>query len=117
MLSMLIFFNVHFKPVDRCVINGKEISTSRYNDYGFCVSDNKPEFCTYLKGEDKNFISGIPIIVGDKFVYRNLTPDVARPAQRTAVGWTHENKIVVFLLYWKSYKRTTSNKDEIFRLF
>ena len=89
-------FNKKFKPVDWCVVNGEEISTSKYNDYGFCVSDNKPEFCTYRKGEDKNFISGIPIIVGDKFVYRNLTPDVARPAQRTAVGWTHENKIVVF---------------------
>ena len=89
-------FNKKFKPVDWCVINGKEISVSKYNDYGFCISDNKPEFCTYLKGEDKNFISGIPIIVGDKLIYRNLTHDVARPSQRTAVGWTHDNKFVVF---------------------
>lgn len=89
-------FNKKFKPVDWCVINGKEISVSKYNDYGFCISDNKPEFCIYLKGEDENFISGIPIIVGDKFIYRNLTPDVARPAQRTAVGWTYDNKFVVF---------------------
>ena len=89
-------FNDKFKPVDWCVVNGEVISTSKYNDYGLCISDNKPEFCTYRKGEDKNFISGIPIIVGDKFVYRKLTPDVARPAQRTAVGWTHEDKIVIF---------------------
>ena len=89
-------FNKKFKPVDWCVVNGKEISKSKYNDYGLCISDNKPTFCTYRKGEDKNFISGIPIIVGDNFVYRKLTPDVARSAQRTAVGWTHENKLVVF---------------------
>ena len=89
-------FNKKFQPLDYCVIDGKEISVSKYNDYGLCIYENKPEFCIYLKGEDKDFISGIPIIVGDNFVYRNLTPDVARKAQRTAIGWTHDNKFVVF---------------------
>lgn len=89
-------FNTKFNPVEWCVIDGKEISVSKYNDYGLCIYENKPEFCTYLKNEDKDFISGIPIIVNDSFVYRNITPDVARKSQRTAIGWTHENKFVVF---------------------
>lgn len=88
-------FNNKFNPVDWCVVDGQVISTSKYTDYGFCVDAGKPYFYTYTKS-DKNFISGIPILVGGNPVYRNLTADVARPARRTCVGWTKEGKIILF---------------------
>ncbi len=87
-------FNNKFQPVEWCVVNGKIISTSKYNDYGLTIHESKPEFCVYTN--DKNFLSAIPIIVGGNPVYRNLTPDVARSAQRTAIGWTKDNKIILF---------------------
>lgn len=87
-------FNNKFQPVEWCVVNGKIISTSKYNDYGLTIYENKPEFCVYTN--DENFLSAIPIIVDGNPVYRNLTSDVARPAQRTAIGWTKDNKIILF---------------------
>ena len=89
-------FNKSFKPVDWCVIDGRVISTSMYNDFGFALFKGKPMFNLASLFKDTNFLSGIPIIVKGDFVYRDLTPDVAREAQRTAVGWTKEGKIVLF---------------------
>lgn len=89
-------FNKKFKPVEWCVIDGRVISTSMYNDFGFALFKGKPLFNLASMFKDTNFLSGIPIIVKGDFVYRDLTPDVAREAQRTAVGWTKEGKIVLF---------------------
>lgn len=89
-------FNKKFKPVDWCVIDGRVISTSMYNDYGFALFKGKPLFNLASMFKDTNFLSGIPIIVKGDFAHRNLTPDVAREAQRTAVGWTKEGKIILF---------------------
>lgn len=89
-------FNKKFKPVDWCVIDGRIISTSMYNDYGFALFKGKPLFNLASMFKDTNFLSGIPIIVKGDFAHRNLTPDVAREAQRTAVGWTKEGKIILF---------------------
>lgn len=89
-------FNKKFNPVEWCVIDGKVISTSKYNDYGFCLFKSKPVFSLASMFKDTNFLSGIPILIGGLFVTRDLTPDVAREAQRTAVGWTKERKIILF---------------------
>lgn len=89
-------FNNQFKPVEWCVIDGRVISTSMYNDFGFAIFKGKPMFNLASMFKDTNFLSGIPIIVKGDFAYRNLTPDVARAAQRTAVGWTKEGKIILF---------------------
>lgn len=89
-------FNKSFKPVEWCVIDGRVISTSMYNDYGFALFKGKPLFNLASMFKDTNFLSGIPIIVKGDFAHRNLTPDVAREAQRTAVGWTKEGKIILF---------------------
>lgn len=85
-------FNNKFQPVDWCIIDGKTISKSQYNDYGMAINNNVPEF-TVKRGND--FISGIPIIVNGNCVYRNLTSDVARAAQRTAVAWNKDGKIIL----------------------
>ena len=89
-------FNTKFKPVEWCIVNGKVISRSIYNDYGFAVYKNKPLFGQASLYKDENFLSAIPIIVTNDFVYRNLTSDVARKAERTAVGWTADRKIILF---------------------
>ena len=89
-------FNKKFQPVEWCVIDGRAISTSMYNDFGFALFKSKPLFNLASLFKDTNFLSGIPIIVKGNFAYRRLTPDVAREAQRTAVGWTKEGKIILF---------------------
>ena len=89
-------FNKKFKPLDWCVIDGRVISASIYNDYGFGIIKSKPVFGVASLFKDENLLSGIPIIVKGNYVYRGLTPDVARPAQRTAVGWTEEGKVILF---------------------
>lgn len=89
-------FNDKFKPVEWCVIDGVVFSSSRYNDYGIGISKDKPVFSLPSLFKDTNFLSGIPIIVKGDFAHRSLTPDVAREAQRTAVGWTEEGKIILF---------------------
>ncbi len=88
-------FNKKFEPVDWCVVNGKVISESKYSDYGIGISNGKPVMGLPQFHKETNFLSGIPIIVKGAFVYRNLTPDVARPAQRTAVGWTEDGKVIL----------------------
>ena len=90
------FFDDHFKPVEWCVIDGRVISTSINNDFGFALFKSKPLFNLASLFKDTNFISGVPIIVKGNFVYRNLTPDVARPSKRTAVGWNKDGKIILF---------------------
>ncbi len=89
-------FNKKFKPVEWCVVDGNVISTSMYNDFGFALFKGKPMFSLASLFKDENFLSGIPIIVRGLFVYRDLTPDVAREAQRTAIGWTADGKVILF---------------------
>lgn len=89
-------FNRKFKPLDWCVIDGRVISESIYNDYSFGIIKSKPVFGVASLFKDENLLSGIPIIVKGNYVYRNLTADVARPAQRTAVGWTEKGKVILF---------------------
>ena len=89
-------FNKKFEPVEWCVIDGRVISTSMYNDFGFALFKGKPLFDIASMFKDTNFLSGIPIIVKGDFTYRNLTSDVERLSQRTAIGWTKEGKIILF---------------------
>lgn len=97
-------FNTKFQPLDWCIIDGKAISKSQYNDYSFGVRKGKPVFGIACQFKDENLLSGIPIIVNGKCVYRNLTSDVARPAQRTAIAWDKEGKVILYC-YSKNYTR------------
>ena len=87
-------FNGRFVPVGWCVIDGKVISRDKYQDWGVSIgSDGKPQMLTDRGG---SFLSGVPIIKGGSKLYRDLTPDVARPAARTAVGWLANGKVVLW---------------------
>lgn len=94
-------FNTKFKPLGWTVIDGKVISKDQYNDWGIAFDKTgSPKMST---DRTKSFLSGIPILKNGARVYRNLTPDVARKAERTAVGWYQNGRI---LLWCDSLKLT-----------
>lgn len=87
-------FNGKFQPVGWTVIDGKIISRDKYQDWGVSIgSDGLPKMLTDRWG---SFLSGVPILKGGAKLYRELTPDVARPAARTAVGWLANGKVVLW---------------------
>ena len=43
-----------------------------------------------------SFLSGVPLLKAGAKLHRNLTPDVARSAARTAVGWLNNGKVVLW---------------------
>lgn len=87
-------FNTRFQPVGWTVIDGKIISRDAYRDWGVVIgSDGKPEMGTDRGG---SFLSGVPILKNGGKLYRSLTPDVARTAARTAVGWMPNGKVCLW---------------------
>lgn len=87
-------FNGRFQPVGWTVIDGKVISRDGYQDWGISIgSDGKPQMLTDRGG---SFLSGVPILKSGAKLYRELTPDVARPAARTAVGWLANGKVCLW---------------------
>lgn len=87
-------FNSKFQPVGWTVIDGKIISRDAYQDWGISIgADGLPKMLTDRGG---SFLSGIPILKGGSKLYRDLTPDVARSAARTAVGWLPNGKICLW---------------------
>ena len=43
-----------------------------------------------------SFLSGVPLLKAGAKLRRDLTPDVARPAARTAVGWMPNGKVCLW---------------------
>lgn len=87
-------FNGKFQPVGWTVINGKVISRDAYQDWGISIgSDGAPKMLTDRGG---SFLSGVPLLKAGAKLHRNLTPDVARSAARTAVGWLNNGKVVLW---------------------
>lgn len=87
-------FNGKFQPVGWTVIDGKVISRDAYQDWGISIgSDGAPKMLTDRGG---SFLSGVPLLKAGAKLRRNLTPDVARSAARTAVGWTPNGKICLW---------------------
>lgn len=86
-------FNTKYEPVDWTVVDGKVISSGKYNDWGFCVNNGKPVMHT---SRGKSFLSAVPLLRGGGKLERELTPDVARSAARTAVGWTQSGLVVLW---------------------
>jgi hypothetical protein len=87
-------FNAKFQPVGWTVINGKVISRDAYQDWGISIgSDGAPKMLTDRGG---SFLSGVPLLKAGAKLHRNLTPDVARSAARTAVGWLNNGKVVLW---------------------
>ena len=87
-------FNGSFQPVGWTVIDGKVISRDAYQDWGISIgSDGKPQMLTDRGG---SFLSGVPLLKNGAKLERNLTPDVARSAARTAVGWMPDGRICLW---------------------
>lgn len=100
-------FNTKFQPLGWTVIDGKVISRDEYNDWGFCINNNKPIMNTNKAG---SFLSGIPLLKNGEKLDRNLTPDVARKAERTAVGWTKAGLVVLWCDKTKMTRETLQDK-------
>ena len=87
-------FNSKFQPVGWTVIDGKVISRDAYQDWGISIgSDGTPKMLTDRGG---SFLSGVPLLKARAKLHRDLTPDVARSAARTAVGWMPNGKICLW---------------------
>ena len=87
-------FNGSFQPVGWTVIDGKVISRDAYQDWGISIgSDGKPQMLTDRGG---SFLSGVPLLKSGAKLERSLTPDVARSAARTAVGWMPDGRICLW---------------------
>ena len=87
-------FNGSFQPLGWTVIDGKVISRDIYQDWGISIgSDGKPQMLTDRGG---SFLSGVPLLKNRAKLERSLTPDVARPAARTAVGWMPDGRICLW---------------------
>ena len=87
-------FNGSFQPVGWTVIDGKVISRDAYQDWGISIgSDGKPQMLTDRGG---SFLSGVPLLKNGAKLERSLTPDVARSAARTAVGWMPDGRICLW---------------------
>lgn len=87
-------FNGSFQPVGWTVIDGRIISKDQYQDWGVSIGeDEQPEMLT---ARNHSFLSGVPILKAGAKLYRNLTPDVARSAARTAVGWMPNGKVCLW---------------------
>ena len=101
-------FNGKFQPVGWTVIDGQIISRDAYRDWGLSIgNDNKPRMLTDRGG---SFLSGVPILKGGAKLYRDLTPDVARSAARTAVGWLANGKVVLWCDKTAMTRETLQNK-------
>lgn len=84
----------YFKPMGWLVIDGKVISKDAYNDWGFAVgAKGVPVMSTDRSG---SFLSAVPILKNGEKLERNLTADVARPAERTAVGWLKDGRVLLW---------------------
>ena len=87
-------FNGKFRPVGWTVIDGKVISRDKYQDWGVAIgNDGKPQMLTDRGG---SFLSGVPLLKAGAKLRRNLTPDVARSAARTAMGWMPNGKVCLW---------------------
>ena len=101
-------FNTRFKPLGWTVVDGKVISRDVYQDWGIAVgNDGKPRMLTDRGG---SFLSGIPILKGGAKLYRSLTPDVARKAARTAVGWLGNGKVCLWCAKTAMTREQLQNK-------
>lgn len=87
-------FNGSFQPVGWTVIDGRIISRDAYQDWGFSIgNDEQPRMLTDRGG---SFLSGVPLLKNAVRLERNLTPDVARKAARTAVGWMPDGRVCLW---------------------
>lgn len=89
------YFNGSFKPLGWLIINGNKVSEDKWMDWGFsCDKTGAPKMST---DRTRNyFISCRPLLKDGSETIREDTADVARKAERTAVGWTSDGHIILW---------------------
>ena len=87
------FFDGDLNPLGWLVLDGEVISRSDYHDWGLGIIGGKPVMTT---DRSETFLDGVPILKEGVKLQRNLTPDVARRAERTAIGWTEDLRVVLW---------------------
>ena len=87
-------FGSGLRLCDDITVAGNVLSKSRYNDWCLgCDLDGPPVMTT---GAAHWKTSAVPILKDRKKLARNLTPDVARRAARTAVGWLSDGRMLLW---------------------
>lgn len=87
------FFDMStFRPLMWLVLDGRVLSSDQYRDWGLVIEDGLPVMSTDHGGD---YLSLVPLLKNGEKLRRNLTPDVARKAERTAVGWTKDGRLIL----------------------
>ena len=77
-----------------CIIDGNVLKRSQYHDWCLGADRGGPPVMTL---EDTTWkTSAVPLLKGGNKLERKLTPDVARPAARTAVGWLADGRVLLW---------------------
>ena len=77
-----------------CIIDGNVLKRSQYHDWCLGADRGGPPVMTL---EDTTWkTSAVPLLKGGNKLERKLTPDVARPAARTAVGWLRDGRVLLW---------------------
>ena len=87
-------FGKGLKLCDDCIVDGKALNKSQYHDWCLGADRDGPPVMTL---EDTHWkTSAVPLLKDGKKLVRSLTPDVARPAERTAVGWMADGRVLLW---------------------
>ena len=87
-------FGKGLKLCDDCTVDGRALSRSKYHDWCLGCDRDGPPVMTLEDAAWKT--SAVPILKDGKKLARKLTPDVARPAERTAVGWLADGRVLLW---------------------
>ena len=86
----------YFQPCNWLIVNGKTIVSDKYRDYGFvCDGTGAPVMST--DRTKKYFLSGTPLLKDGKRLERWVDYAVARAAERTAVGWLADGRVLIWV--------------------
>ena len=85
----------YLAPCGWTVVNGVTVSMDQYHDWGLGAEKNGRPVMT-VDRDGAWFISGVPLLKGGAKLARNLTPDVAAPSARTAVGWMADGRMLIW---------------------
>lgn len=85
----------YFKPLGWLIVDGETVSTDQWKDWGFaCDKTGAPVMST--DRTKTYFMSLRPLLKDGKETVRTDTADVARKAERQAVGWTKDGYVILW---------------------
>lgn len=87
-------FGSGLKLCDDITVAGRVLNKSRYRDWCLGCDIGTPPVMTTKETHWRT--SAVPLLKDGKKLIRSLTPDVARPAERTAVGWLADGRVLLW---------------------